>query len=468
VNTPGTIKHSSLLKQQVTLSYSYDKEGEFLSKPKNSIQFPKKFSNTLDEENRLCRTMGEDSHYDSINGSSVERNSLERHSVVHHPSFDPYISSRSYNYDHSSSFTKDHTSYLQNNLLKGSNQSSKNSYNGVKQTLNYEVSPSGTLNSKLMTYSVSNSARAESSIDKVKESIERESLYAGVISAGSGSVSSTKIKKELEHKKKKKLKKIEYLNKTKVGVSVLGTNSSIKMAGHIPSVSGNEYLINIIGGSKKNVYPHYQIKYKFKPTSLLGSSRETKPPLSTINGQIPSSDVTSYKFNRSRVEGLPSNRESSVGSSFRSIDRNSDRQSHQSSSKPYIKDSKRTVAAKLSATLPKSTNYKKFSGISYKQSMYHKKHVGGQKIQVYSNSQREYSKSNYSNILNHSQNSGVKNLSTPNTGISYLADKSYKYVRMPKSILKPSSSHDSNVDGNAVHVRTLETSMSPFRMDNGR
>lgn len=237
------------------------------------------------------------------------------------------------------------------------------------------------------------------------------------------------------------------------------------MAGHSPSVSGKLHFVKVIGGSKKGVYPHYQIKYKFKPTSLLGSSRGTKPPLSTTNGQIWSSETQSYKFNRSRVEGLPSNRESSVGSSFRSIDRNSDRQSHPSGSKSYIKDSKRTVAAKLSATLPKSTNYKKFSGSSYKQAMYHKKHVGGQKIQVYSNSQREYGKSNYSNILNYSQNSGMKNLVTHSSGVSHLTDKSYKYVRMPKSILKPSCSHDANVDGNAVHVRTLETNISPFRMD---
>lgn len=194
VNTPGTIKHSNKFKQQALLNHSYEKEEELLSKPKNTIQFPKKFTNTLDDDNRLCRTLGEESQYDSIHGSSVDRNSLERYSVVHHPSFDPYISSRSYNYDHSSSFTKDRTSYLQNNLLKGSNQSSKNSYNGIAQSLNYDASPSVALNSKLMTYSNSNSARAESSINKDKESSEREPLYAGVISAGSGSVSSTKIK----------------------------------------------------------------------------------------------------------------------------------------------------------------------------------------------------------------------------------------------------------------------------------
>ena len=44
--------------------------------------------------------------------------------------------------------------------------------------------------------------------------------------------------------------------------------------------------------------------------------------------------------------------------------------------------------------------------------------------------------------------------------------KTGKYSRVPKSILKPSSSHDANTDGNISGMRNLQTSASPFRTDN--
>lgn len=139
------------------------------------------------------------------------------------------------------------------------------------------------------------------------------------------------------------------------------------------------------------MYSQYQRKYKFKPSGALNSSRgvKNKPPLGTINGSITSTGVTSFKANRSRVShGLSSrepnslsNRSSDAGCKIRIY-----------------------PVAKLTATLPKSATYKKYgAGTGYKPSSLHKKHISGNKIQVYSsNSYRDGKKMNYSSMINHS------------------------------------------------------------------
>lgn len=165
-----------------------------------------------------------------------------------------------------------------------------------------------------------------------------------------------------------------------------------------------------LGSIKKNTYNNYQRKYKFKPTGTMNSSRGgtvSKPPLGTINGSVTSAGVTS-KYNRSRDEPLSSNRDTNSGS-FRSIDNTNENSQVDPSIRSYISDAKRSVAAKLSSTLPKSSAYKKYTGSSnYKAYSYHKKQSSGNKIQVYSNSHRDYNKSSYSSALNNSQNNSGK------------------------------------------------------------
>ena len=41
-----------------------------------------------------------------------------------------------------------------------------------------------------------------------------------------------------------------------------------------------------------------------------------------------------------------------------------------------------------------------------------------------------------------------------------------KYARIPKSVLKPSSSQEKNADGSIMNIRSLEWNSSPFRTDN--
>lgn len=362
VHNKNSETDTSNYQQRAFLSNSYDKPNMFF-KSKYSVGDPMKYSKTIDEDDRLCRTLGEDQMYDMNHESSIERSS------VGHPSFDPYASSRSYTYD-PSSITKDTGSYLNNHIYQVSNNnSSVNSYRQVKKTLGYD-SPAD-MQPKIYT--------EEHILDKDKTPRENEIDYAGGIAAGTGSVSSTKIKKELESKKRK-FKKIEYNN------SRFNTDKTA------------------IEGVKKNNYVQYQRKYKFKPAGLMNSSRggttTSKPPLSTIKGPI-TSGVTTYKYSKSRAPGdsLLSGRENSTGS-YRSIEDSGDSARKHSYVKSYMRETKNSVASKLSATLPKSSGYKKVSSSSnYKSSMYHKKQSSGNKIQIYSNSHRESSKNSGSSLL---------------------------------------------------------------------
>ncbi len=172
--------------------------------------------------------------------SSIDRNSYERK-----PIFDPYGSSRSYGYDQgSSSFSKE-KGYKVN---LGS--SSKNSYAKMREGMAFEVSQDGggNANSHRLNYSVGSEfegvGRGERSGRRNEGNIKPSSQnYTGVIAAGSGSVSSTKIKKELEGRRKKKFKKIEYLNKSKVGVSSMHATTAIKIGSNTPSsTSGGKFL----------------------------------------------------------------------------------------------------------------------------------------------------------------------------------------------------------------------------------
>ena len=260
-----------------------------------------------------------------------------------------------------------------------------------------------------------------------REITEREPVYSGIISAGSGSVSSTKIKKVIEGKKRKKFKKIEYLSKAPAS------------------------------DSHKTSMTQYQRKYKFTPTTVIGSSRtgkQNKPPLSTTNNTSGVAPPT-YKYSRSRVDTLDSGRGYSSAASYNSTDRNEHKKAD-SNPRSY-KDPKKSVAAKLSATLPKSSGYKKFTASStYKSQTQHKKQVSGQRIKVYSTSSREGKKGNYASTIHYPGT--TKNYESPNVL------KSNKYARIPKSIPK-NTPMSSTSDGDAVHVRTFECSQSPFRTE---
>lgn len=222
----------SKYREASSLSSSYEKPNMFL-KSKNSLGHQINYSKTLDEDDRLCRTLGEDQMYDTQIDNSVDRMSLGG------PSFDPYTSSRSYGYEYSSSLGKEKESYLTAPFYKGTSVSStQNSYLGVKKSLGNE-SPTIPINvNQKMGYFINSSRQDEGSVGKEKSTTEQESAFAGVISAGSGSVSSTKIKKELEGKRKKKFKKIEYLNKSKVGTSGFSATNTIKMGGQSSGVTG--------------------------------------------------------------------------------------------------------------------------------------------------------------------------------------------------------------------------------------
>lgn len=196
-----------------------------------------------------------------------------------------------------------------------------NKHSGQKQ---YNNSPAST--SQNMNYTVEHSLNHENADVLERENTEREPVYAGIVSAGSGSVSSTKIKKQLENKKRK----IEYLNK---------------------APAGSTYKASLT---------QYQRKYKFTPTNVISSSRGTKtskPPLSTANGTIVSNSSSTYKYSRSRVDGLDSAGGYSSAASYNSIDKSED-QRRDPNMRSYMKNTTKTVASKLSATLPKSSVYK--------------------------------------------------------------------------------------------------------------
>jgi hypothetical protein len=205
------------------------------------------------------------------------------------------------------------------------------------------------------------------------------------------------------------------------------------------------------------MYSHYAKKYKFKPLGELNSSKgaTTKPPLGTINGSITSTGVTSFKDTRSREDVLVPNRENSAGS-YRSNESTNNDAKGSSSLRGYVRDNKKPIASKLSATLPKSAVYKKYSGgTTYKSGSMHKKQISGNKIQVYSNSHREYKNTNYNSMINNT----VTNRMSP-SGL-----RTGKYSKIPKGISKVNSSHNDNVDGNISNLRVFEPSTSPFRMD---
>lgn len=205
INSMSTRKY----RDKASLSNSWEK-GNIFQHNKHSLELTDRYSKSIDEDNRLWKTF-DDNHIIETKQDSIERSSVNK------PTFDPYISSRSYNYEFSGS--KERMSYLTNNLSKMS--TSKNSYSNDKrlQEKGYIIYGDGNLNKSIHN---------ETSLLKDKESVEREPVYAGTISAGSGSVSSTKIKKELEGKRKKKFKKIEYLNKTKVVTSSIN-QATMKM-----------------------------------------------------------------------------------------------------------------------------------------------------------------------------------------------------------------------------------------------
>lgn len=224
--------------------------------------------------------------------------------------------------------------------------------------LAYESSPGSANHSQKLNFTVNN--MNEDPIEVVEKEIhEREPVYSGIISAGSGSVSSTKIKNELEGKKRKKFKKIEYLNKAPAG------------------------------STHKASLTQYQRKYKFTPASVISSTRvskQSKPPLSTGNATIVSSGVPTYKYSRSRVDTVDSNR---GYNSVASYDSNEPTERDNSNTvRNYMKDTKKSVAAKLSATLPKSSGYKKFtsSSVTNKAQIQHKKQTSGQRFKIYTNS----------------------------------------------------------------------------------
>lgn len=225
---------SSKYRVNSNMNSSYERPNIF-SKSKNSATSSMKYSNTIDDEDRLCRTLGEDQMMQSRKDGSLERNSYER------KNFDPYGSSRSYGYELGTSFSKDKT-YKPN-----PNSSSKNSYTKMKKDFGFEVSPQLAANSHRINYSGNSSLKENPSSNRTRTSKEPEQNYTGVIAAGSGSVSSTKIKKEIEGRKKKKFKKIEYLNKSKVGVSNMHATTAIKIGSHTPSsnVSGTMKFDNL-------------------------------------------------------------------------------------------------------------------------------------------------------------------------------------------------------------------------------
>lgn len=253
---------------------------------------------------------------------------------------------------------------------------------------------------------------------------EREPVYAGIISAGSGSVSSTKIKNEIEGKRKK-FKKIQYLNK---------------------APASNSHKTNM---------SQYQRKYKFTPTTVIGSGRssaQSKPPLGTINSVIGPSGASGYKHNRPSAEGLDSARGYSSTASYQSTD-SKDQEKPDSNIRSFITDSKKSVAAKLSATLPKSSGYRKATASSsYKSQINNEKPISGQKFKIYANSSRDSKKKSYNSSINY-----------PSSTKNYSGSKTGKYARIPNSIPKNSLISKTVTDGSAVQVRTFECSASPFR-----
>lgn len=163
-----------------------------------------------------------------------------------------------------------------------------------------------------------------------------------------------------------------------------------------------------------------------------------KPPLGTIHSSGPSSGVTTYKYTRSRDDPLNSKRDDSSLGSFRSATNQNPEELRKSSaqssslkngrtintatsansysiaaSKNYPGSTKKGVSSKLAATLPKSSGYRKFGSTSEPKG----------------------------------------------------EDPSKKYAKIPKSILKASSSQDRNTDGSVINIRSLECNSSPFRSE---
>jgi len=154
-----------------------------------------------------------------------------------------------------------------------------------------------------MNYPINHSTKQSSASNRGQRN-NHEQIYSGVIAAGSGSVSSTKIKKEIEGKRKKKFKKIEYLNKSKVGVSSIHATTALKIGSHTPNnPTGKPIQIYFLKLGIKNMYSQYNRKYKFTPAGNLNSTRAAKmnkPPLGVIHGSITSTGVTSFKHSRTR------------------------------------------------------------------------------------------------------------------------------------------------------------------------
>lgn len=228
---PARPGNSSFSSKQTTESAIKSKYRVSSKLNNNSHRSSVQHSKTSEEEGRLCRTLGEEQMAQNRQESSLDRSSYER------PSFDPYGSTRSYGYDLGSSFSKEKT-YKPN-----IQSSSKNSYTKMKKDFGFEVSPEGQANSHRVNYSVNSSLKKEDPpTTRTRIPKEQDLNYTGVIAAGSGSVSSTKIKKEIEGRKKKKFKKIEYLNKSKVGVSNMHATTAIKIGSHTPSSSSGRVL----------------------------------------------------------------------------------------------------------------------------------------------------------------------------------------------------------------------------------
>lgn len=121
------------------LNSSYERPNIF-NKSKNSTEEQIHYSEGIDDE-RLCRTLGEDQMMQKQQENSVKRSSIEKHSVerksVERPIFDPYSSSRSHGYELSASLSKENT------FKPFLHSSSKNSYDKIKNEFGFEASQSG-------------------------------------------------------------------------------------------------------------------------------------------------------------------------------------------------------------------------------------------------------------------------------------------------------------------------------------
>ena len=189
------------------------------------------------------------------------------------------------------------------------------------------------------------------------------------------------------------------------------------------SYSGKASFTKYLGGIKKNSYTQYQKKYKFKPTQAISSSRgesTMKPPLGTINSTLPGGGITTYKYSsRSRTDQINQNQDNNSLTSFMSSgepdhevlrlstgadktmlksgklnNSNIDSNIILGSTKNYSNEIKRDVASKLSATLPKSSVYRKVGNdSSFKESPIQKTGIA-HKMATYTNNMHDYGKKN--------------------------------------------------------------------------